>query len=140
MTIDRTMFESIYAGQPRWEIGRPQKAFINVADQITGSILDSGWGTGENALFFASRGHRVTGIDFLNEPITIAQRKATERGLTVTFLVMDMQVVHALVRADKDFDLLVVTGAGHGIGESPYADRRRQDFFVRHLWGVEPRR
>ena len=57
MTIDRTTFESIYAGQPRWEIGRPQKAFIDVADQISGSILDSGCGTGENALFFANRGH-----------------------------------------------------------------------------------
>ena len=51
-----------------------------------------------------------------------------------------MQVVNALIKADKDFDLLVVPGAGHGIGESPYAARRRQDFFVRHLWGVELRR
>ncbi len=50
-----------------------------------------------------------------------------------------MQVVNALIKADKDFDLLVVPGAGHGIGESPYADRRRKDFFVRHLLGVEPR-
>ncbi len=50
-----------------------------------------------------------------------------------------MQVVDALVRADKDFDLLVVPGAGHGVGERPYAARRRMDFFVRHLLGVEPR-
>jgi 2-polyprenyl-3-methyl-5-hydroxy-6-metoxy-1,4-benzoquinol methylase len=89
MTIDRTTFESIYAGQPRWEIGRPQRAFIDLADQITGSILDSGCGTGENAFFFVSRGNEVAGVDFLDEPITIAKRKATERGLTVTFLVMD---------------------------------------------------
>ncbi|MBX7106828.1 MAG: prolyl oligopeptidase family serine peptidase [Gemmataceae bacterium] len=51
-----------------------------------------------------------------------------------------MQVVDALVRADKDFELLVVPGAGHGAGETPYAARRRADFFVRHLMGVEPRR
>lgn len=50
-----------------------------------------------------------------------------------------MQVVNALIKADKDFDMLVVPGANHGIGESPYADRRRRDFFVRHLLGVEPR-
>lgn len=50
-----------------------------------------------------------------------------------------MQVVNALIKADKDFDLLVVPGAGHGIGESTYADRRRRDFFVRYLLGVEPR-
>ena len=43
-----------------------------------------------------------------------------------------------LVKADKDFDLLVVPGAGHGAGESRYGERRTQDFFVRHLLGVEP--
>jgi len=51
-----------------------------------------------------------------------------------------MQVVNALVEADEDFDLLVVPGGGHGVGETPYASRRRMDFFVRHLLGVEPRR
>jgi dipeptidyl-peptidase 4 len=50
-----------------------------------------------------------------------------------------MQVVNALVKADKDFDLLVVPGAGHGIGSAPYGTRRTRDFFVRHLLGVEPR-
>lgn len=50
-----------------------------------------------------------------------------------------MQVVNALIKANKDFDLLVVPGGGHGVGESPYMARRRQDFFVRHLLGVEPR-
>ena len=51
--------------------------------------------------------------------------------------VSTMQVVNALIKANKDFDLLIVPGAGHGVGESPYAARRRKDFFVRHL-GVTP--
>ncbi|MBY0456255.1 MAG: S9 family peptidase, partial [Gemmataceae bacterium] len=50
-----------------------------------------------------------------------------------------MQVANALIKADKDFDLLVVPGGGHGVAESPYGNRRRMDFFVRHLLGVEPR-
>ena len=50
-----------------------------------------------------------------------------------------MQVVNALIKADKDFDLLVVPGADHGAGGSPYGQRRMDDFFVRNLWGVEPR-
>lgn len=50
-----------------------------------------------------------------------------------------MQVVNALVKADKDFDLLVMPGVGHGAARTPYARRRLQDFFVRHLFGVEPR-
>jgi dipeptidyl-peptidase 4 len=50
-----------------------------------------------------------------------------------------MQVVDALIRADKDFDLVVTPSAGHGSAESAYGKRRRRDFFVRHLLGVEPR-
>jgi dipeptidyl aminopeptidase/acylaminoacyl peptidase len=50
-----------------------------------------------------------------------------------------LQVVNALEKADKDFDLLVMTGSNHGSAESPYASRRRMDFFVRHLLGKEPR-
>jgi dipeptidyl aminopeptidase/acylaminoacyl peptidase len=51
-----------------------------------------------------------------------------------------MQVVDALIKADKDFDLIVLPGMGHGAGESDYGRRRRADYFVRHLLGVEPRR
>jgi dipeptidyl aminopeptidase/acylaminoacyl peptidase len=50
-----------------------------------------------------------------------------------------MQVAAALIKANKDFDLLIVPGAGHGACESPYGQRRRADFFVRNLMGVEPR-
>ncbi len=50
-----------------------------------------------------------------------------------------MQVVDALIAADKDFELIVFPGGGHGSGESPYGQRRRRDFFVRSLLGVEPR-
>jgi len=50
-----------------------------------------------------------------------------------------MQVVDALIKADKDFELLIVPGRGHGVGETDYAGRRRMDFFVRNLLGVEPR-
>ncbi|HZT43583.1 MAG TPA: prolyl oligopeptidase family serine peptidase [Chthonomonadaceae bacterium] len=50
-----------------------------------------------------------------------------------------LQVVNALIKADKDFDLLVVPGAGHGVAGTPYGHRRLEDFFVRNLLGVEPR-
>ena len=50
-----------------------------------------------------------------------------------------MQVVNALIKADRDFEMIVFPGGGHGIGESPYGQRRRKDFFVRHLLGQEPR-
>ncbi len=50
-----------------------------------------------------------------------------------------MQVVDALEKADKDFELLIMPGSNHGAGERPYAARRRMDFFVRHLMGHTPR-
>jgi hypothetical protein len=43
--------------------------------------------------------------------------------------------VDALIKAGKDFDLLVVPGLGHSNGGA-YGQRRLQDFFVRHLQGV----
>lgn len=50
-----------------------------------------------------------------------------------------MQVADALIKADKDFDLVVIPGAGHGAAGTSYGRRRQRDFFVRHLLGVEPR-
>ncbi len=51
-----------------------------------------------------------------------------------------MQVANALIKADKDFELIVFPGGGHGSGSSPYGTRRMRDFFVRHLHGLEPRK
>ncbi len=51
-----------------------------------------------------------------------------------------MQVVNALIKANKMFDLLVVPGGEHGAGRTngpvEYGQRRQYDFFVRHLQGV----
>ena len=44
-----------------------------------------------------------------------------------------LQVAGALEKANKDFDLLIVVGANHGAGETPYGSRRRLDFLVRNL-------
>jgi dipeptidyl aminopeptidase/acylaminoacyl peptidase len=46
-----------------------------------------------------------------------------------------MQVADALLRADRDFELVVVPGGGHGIGERPDLVRRRQRFFLRTFGG-----
>jgi dipeptidyl-peptidase 4 len=47
-------------------------------------------------------------------------------------------VVDALIKANKDFDLLMLPNRGHGFGNEPYMVRRRWDYFVRHLLGAEP--
>ncbi len=48
-----------------------------------------------------------------------------------------MQVVDALIKADKDFELVVLPGVRHSMGES-YGEHKRFDFFVKELMGVEP--
>ena len=47
-------------------------------------------------------------------------------------------VVDALIRANKDFDLIMFPNRGHGFGSEPYMVRRRWDYFVKHLMGAEP--
>jgi cyclopropane fatty-acyl-phospholipid synthase-like methyltransferase len=88
-SVDRATFENFYAGPAPWEVGKPQGTFVAIVDRVTSPVLDAGCGTGENALFFAARGHRVTGIDFVEEAIRRARAKAAERGLAVEFLVKD---------------------------------------------------
>jgi dipeptidyl aminopeptidase/acylaminoacyl peptidase len=48
-----------------------------------------------------------------------------------------MQVVNQLIKHNKNFDLLVIPGAGHGPGGA-YGEHKRYDFFVQHLLGVTP--
>ena len=52
------------------------------------------------------------------------------------------QVANALIKANKDFDMLVIPGGSHGAGRSAehpeYGERKRFDFFVQHLLGQRP--
>ncbi len=48
-----------------------------------------------------------------------------------------LRLADALIKANKDFDMIVVPGGGHGNG-GRHGDRRRKDFFRKHLLGIEP--
>jgi SAM-dependent methyltransferase len=123
-SIDRATFEELYAGKAPWDIGRPQPVIAAIADRVTGAVLDAGCGTGEPALFFAARGHPVTGIDFVPEAIRRARRKANERGLGVTFRVQDAT---ALADLHARFASAIDSGLFHCFSDD---DRRR---YVRGL-------
>ena len=79
------------------------------------------------------------------ESSNVEQAHRLERPLMLVVGEMDdnvdpastMQVVNALIRANKDFELVVVPGAGHTMGDN-FGEHKRYDFFVRHLMGVEP--
>jgi len=49
-------------------------------------------------------------------------------------------VVNELIKANKDFDLLMLPNRGHGFGNEGYMVRRRWDYFVKYLLGAEPPR
>lgn len=107
---NRETFASLYSGKAPWDIGRPQGTFVAVADRVQGAVLDAGCGTGETALFFAGRGHRVLGIDFLQFPIDEAKRKANERGLHAEFLVMDALTLSTF---NRQFETVIDSGLFH---------------------------
>jgi dipeptidyl-peptidase-4 len=50
-----------------------------------------------------------------------------------------LQMVNALIHANKDFEFLEMPGAGHGVAETPYGARRLQDFFVRNFLETPPK-
>jgi cyclopropane fatty-acyl-phospholipid synthase-like methyltransferase len=100
----------MYAGNPPWDIGKPQAAFIEVADEIVGPLLDAGCGTGNVSVFFAARGLEVTGIDFVEEAIRRGEAKAAERGLSVRFLVKDAMTLEVW---DERFASVIDSGLFH---------------------------
>ncbi|QCR24964.1 S9 family peptidase [Pontibacter sp. SGAir0037] len=48
-----------------------------------------------------------------------------------------LQLVNALIKANKNFDFLMIPGMGHSLG-GDYGERKRRDFFVKHLLGIDP--
>ncbi|MGO8737073.1 MAG: class I SAM-dependent methyltransferase [Terriglobia bacterium] len=103
-------FTKIYEGNPPWDIGKPQPPFVAIADRVLSPVLDAGCGTGNTALFFAARGHRVTGIDFVEEAIRRARAKAAERDLPVEFLVKDAMTLGGW---DERFASVIDSGLFH---------------------------
>jgi len=110
----RHHFRVAYAGKAPWDLGHPRRPFVDHADQITGSVLDTGCGTGDNALFFAQRGQSVLGIDFVVEPIEVARRKAEERGVQAEFLRMDATKLKDL---ERTFDSVIDCGLFHVLSD-----------------------
>ncbi len=48
-----------------------------------------------------------------------------------------LQLVDALIKNNKEFEFVMLPGAGHTLGDT-YGERKRRDFFVKHLLGQDP--
>jgi SAM-dependent methyltransferase len=110
-------FDEMYTGTPPWDIGRPQPAFLTLADTgaLQGTVLDAGCGTGEHALMAAERGRNATGVDLAAAAIAAAEAKARDRGLEARFLVWDALDLAGL---GHPFDTVLDCGLFH-IFEDP---------------------
>jgi SAM-dependent methyltransferase len=104
--------EAYAAGAPPWDIGRPQPALLELAEDgaLEGRVLDVGCGTGEHALMAAARGFDAIGIDAVPKAIDLAQRKARDRGLAARFLVWDALKLSEL---SERFDTVLDSGLFH---------------------------
>jgi SAM-dependent methyltransferase len=81
-----------------WDIGRPQQAFVRLADDgmLSGRLLDVGCGTGEHALLAAAHGADAVGVDISPRAIGRARDKAAARSLAVRFEVADVLTLDQL--------------------------------------------
>ncbi|OPY36426.1 MAG: tellurite resistance protein TehB [Methanoregula sp. PtaU1.Bin051] len=109
-------FGAAYKGRPPWDIGRPQKEFIELVrrGEVTGPVLDIGCGTGENALFFAAEGFEVWGIDATPLAVEKAQEKAAARNLAVQFRILDAL---SLTRLGRTFGTVTDSGLFHTLSD-----------------------
>ena len=107
-------WDTVYVADapPPWDIGRPQPAFLRLADSgvLRGHLLDAGCGTGEHALMAAARGAEAVGVDVSATAIARARAKAAERGLSARFEVADAL---SLGQLGMIFDTIIDSGLFH---------------------------
>jgi SAM-dependent methyltransferase len=104
--------EDLYVSRPPWDIGRPQSAFVALAEEgaIRGRVLDVGCGTGEHVLLCASRSLDATGVDLARNALRTAEDKARQRGLVARFLRQDAR---HLADLGECFDTVLDCGLFH---------------------------
>jgi SAM-dependent methyltransferase len=111
-------------GPPPWDIGAPQPAVARLQTRgvFTGTVLDAGCGTGDNALHLAAHGVHVLGVDVAATAVSIARESATTHGIDADFIVADAL---RLDRLSRVFDTVLDCALFHA-----FDIEEREDYVV----------
>jgi 2-polyprenyl-3-methyl-5-hydroxy-6-metoxy-1,4-benzoquinol methylase len=113
-------FDALYRGEspgegippmttPPWDTKAPKENVIawQTDGWVHGDVLDIGCGLGDNAVYLAKNGHKVTGLDISATALITAERRAKDAGVDVKFAVADSTRLDGYTDA---FDTLVASG------------------------------
>ena len=121
--LQRMDFDALYRGEspgegippmptPPWDTKAPKDNVIAWHDRgwVHGDVVDIGFGLGDNAVYLAENGHRVTGLDISPTALITAERRAADAGVDVRFAVADATRLDGYTGA---FDTVVDSGMFH---------------------------
>ena len=125
-------FDALYRGEspaegvppvttPPWDNKAPKENVISwqEAGLVHGDVLDIGCGLGDNAIYLAGHGHKVTGLDISPTALIAAERRALDARVDVAFAVADATRLDGYTDA---FDTIVDSGCYHCLQEQGRRD------------------
>ncbi len=128
------LFESRYiSGNTPWDTGRADKNLKALIKELAGpgaKILEIGCGTGDNAIFMAGIGMKVTATEIVPIAIEKAETKAAQNSVSVNFLLKDIMEEDI---PGKPFDMAFDRGCFHHFGS--FKDRKKFARRVKHHLG-----